>query len=160
MSVAVSMNRLFSLLSIVLMLLGGSAASARNDLNASPESIIGDYLVDRAQMKGKVRITHESDGSFTGRVFYVENSIDPKTGKKMTDPKNPDKSLRDTPCDRILILWGLRYDDKRQCWTGGKIYDPTYGIRANATLSFEPDGRLKVTGSLIGISESVYWQKL
>lgn len=137
-----------------------NSASAQNSLNANSKSIIGNYYIDHVQFKCKVTISCESDGTYKAQVFEVENPIDPKTGKKFTDVKNPDRSLRDTPCDRIVLLYGLKYNEKDRCWDKGKVYDPTCGIKANAKVEFVPDGRLKVQGSLFGISEHVYWRKL
>ena len=51
-------------------------------------------------------------------------NIDPATGKKILDAKNPDKSLRNTPCDQIVIFNGLKYNASKRQWDGGKIYDP------------------------------------
>lgn len=147
---------LISVLSLVLPL----AAMAQNRLNANSESIVGNYFIDHSQFKCKVMVSRDSDGTYKAQIFHVENPIDPDTGKKLTDVKNPDKSLRNTPCDRIVLLYGLKYNEKNQCWDRGKVYDPTCGIKANATVEFVPDGRLKVKGSLFGISEHVYWTKI
>lgn len=144
----------------LVLLLCSIAATAQNPLNSHPESLAGDYYIDHAKYKCKVRISREDDGTFSARVFYVENPIDPDTGKKLTDIKNPNKALRNVPCDRIVLLYGIKYNERKQCWDGGKVYDPTCGIIANAMLEFVPDGRLKVKGSLMGISEFVHWFKI
>ena len=34
------------------------------------------------------------------------------------------------------------------------------GVKAKMTASFAADGRLKITGSVLLISESVYWNKI
>lgn len=144
----------------VLFMSAYMPASAQNKLNSQPESLTGEYFIDHKVFKCKVKISREKDGTYKGQIFYVENPVDPETGLKLTDVKNPDKSKRDTPCDRIVLLYGLRYNEKKQCWDGGKVYDPTYGIKANASVEFAADGRLQVTGSLMGISEHVFWTKL
>jgi hypothetical protein len=33
-------------------------------------------------------------------------------------------------------------------------------MRAKLTIRFEKDGRLRLRGSLLGIGESVYWNKI
>ena len=38
--------------------------------------------------------------------------------------------------------------------------DPDRGIRANVVVRFTSDGRLSLKGSLLGISETVYWTRL
>ena len=98
-----------------------------------------------------------SDGTYQGQVMWLEISCD-KNGNKLLDVKNPDKSLRNTPCDQIVLFSGLKYNAKKQCWDGAKIYDPQRGLRANMTAEFTKEGKLKIRGSLMGIGESVYWQ--
>jgi len=127
-------------------------------LNDRPDNILGEYRVTRDGEESKVRFTKEPDGTYKAQVFWVKNDKD-KNGNKRLDGKNPDKSLRNTPCDRILLIWNLKYDEAKKQWSGGKIYDPTRGIRANVTCTFEVDGNLKVKGSLMGISETVSWIK-
>jgi len=144
----------------IIVLSSGFSVSAQNSLNSNPDALLGDYFIDHAQYKCKVHITHDADNVFTAQIFHVENPIDPETGKILTDIKNPNKALRNTPCNRIVLLYDIRYNEKKKCWDGGKVYDPTYGIKANATVEFVPDGRLKVKGSLFGISDYVYWIKL
>lgn len=152
----------YSILSFVLALFMtlSNSALAQNSLNAKRESILGNYFIDHSQFKCKVKITCESDGTYKAQVFHVDNPVDPDTGMKLTDIKNPDKSMRSTPCDKIVLLYGLKYNEKDQCWDRGKVYDPTCGIKANAKVEFVPDGRLKVQGSLFGVSEHVFWSKI
>lgn len=126
----------------------------------SADMIIGDYESVQNNNDYRVRVSKNSDGSFKAQIYWVKNAVDPATGKKWLDPKNPDKSLRNTPCDRIVLFDGLRFNSGKNQWDGAKIYDPFRGIRANLTGWFETDGRLCLKGSLFGISETVYWTKV
>lgn len=132
----------------------------QNPLNNNSESILGTYYAVQSGNESKVKIYLAEDGTFTGQIFWVKDSIDPATGKKFCDPKNPDKSLRSVPCDQIVLFKGLKYNPEKKQWDSGRIYDPTRGIRANCTVCFAPDGRLKIRGSVMGIGETVYWDKL
>lgn len=123
------------------------------------DRIVGTYRADYASNSSRIKIEKAADGTYFGKATWVKDCID-KNGNKILDKKNPDKSLRSIPVDRIKILWGLKYNEEKKTWEGGKIYDPTRGIRANATINFQPDGRLRVRGSVMGIGESVYWDKL
>ena len=38
--------------------------------------------------------------------------------------------------------------------------DPDRGIRANVVVRFTSDGQLSLKGSVLGISETVYWTRL
>ena len=135
-------------------------AMAQNSKNSRADAIVGTYRVEHAGQQSKVRVYKEKNGDYTAQCIWLRDSIDPATGKLITDSKNPDKSLRNTPCNRIIIFRNMQYNSKKQRWEDGKIYDPTRGIVANCTCEFLQDGRLKVRGSILGTGESVYWQPL
>ena len=92
------------------------------------------------------------------QIIWVKNRTD-ENGNVRLDEKNPDKSLRHVPCDEIILFSGLKYNPDKKQWDGTKIYDPTRGIRANLVCRFEDDGTLRVKGSLLGFSQSFYWEK-
>ena len=146
---------LFLLMSVILC-----PAMAQNSQNNHPDAIVGTYRVAHAGQQSKVRVFKDKNGEYFAQCIWLRDSLDPKTGKLVTDTKNPDKSLRDTPCNRIIIIRHMKYNSKKKHWDSGKIYDPTRGISANCTCEFLPDGRLKVRGSVLGIGESIYWKPL
>ena len=131
-------------------------AQSKND---NPDSIVGEYLTDRGGSKSKVRVYKEANGTYTGQVFWVENPYD-KNGKKRKDVKNPDEKLRNVDIDKVVLVKGLKYDADDKEWSGAKIYDPTKGIKVNATAKFEKDGRLKLRGTILGIGKTLYWTKI
>lgn len=144
---------------LAVMLMGCSMSFAQNELNNSGDNIVGTYESTQNGDRFKAKIEKLKDGTYRAQVFWVENDKDEK-GNKRLDEKNPDKSLRSTPADRIVLFSGLKYDAKKKEWNGTKIYDPQRGIRAKMTASFDKDGRLKLTGSVLLISESVYWKRI
>ena len=127
--------------------------------NSVADSIIGEYFVDHQGESSMVRITKESDGTYKAQVFWVQNRTD-KDGDVRLDAKNPDKSLRHVPCDQIVLISGLKYNGEKQKWDDTKVYDPTRGIRANVSCEFVEGGKLKLRGSLLGFSQTVFWQKI
>jgi len=133
--------------------------SAQNPLNSEADAILGEYEVIHQGENTKVRITKDTDGTYRAQVFWVENRLD-KNGNVRLDEKNPDKTLRHVPCDEIVLISGMRYDEQKQKWTDAKVYDPTRGIRANVSCEFQEDGSLRVKGSLFGFSQSIFWKKL
>ena len=133
---------------------------AQASVNYFPESIIGVYQSKQNGDEFKVRISKADPETYTGQIIWIKDSVDPKTGEKFLDAKNPDKSLRNVPCDQIVIITGLMYNSEKKCWDKGKIYDPQRGIRANCKAYFEPDGRLCIKGSLAGVGEKVFWHKI
>ena len=75
--------------------------------------------------------------------------------------KNPDRSLRSVPIDEVVLFSGLRFNEKKNCWDGTKIYDPTRGIRANVSCTLIDGGKtLRLRGSVLGIGETVEWTRM
>lgn len=144
---------------LAVMVMGCSMSFAQNELNNNGDNIVGTYESTQNGDRFKAKIEKLKDGTYRAQVFWVENDKDEK-GNKRLDEKNPDKSLRSTPADRIVLFSGLKYDAKKKEWNGTKIYDPQRGVRAKMTAVFDKDGRLKITGSVLLISESVYWKRI
>ena len=128
-------------------------------LNNNPDDIIGEYLTDRGGSKSKVRVTKEANGTYSAQVFWVEKPYD-TNGNKRKDVKNPDKNLRNTDIDKVVIVTGLRYDKAEKEWNGAKIYDPSKGFRVNVEAEFVEPGKLKLFGNIWGIGTTIYWQKI
>ena len=150
-------GKLFMTLAIMLMC--GQFAVAQNTLNDNADNIVGTYEGVQNGDRFKAKIEKMKDGTYRGQMLWVENDKD-ENGNKKLDEKNPDKKLRNTPIDRIVIFSGLKYDAKKKEWNDTKIYDPQRGVKAKLNASFVSDGRLKLTGSVLLIHESVYWKKI
>ncbi len=127
--------------------------------NNAADNIVGTWAGEQAGDRFRAKIVKLSDGTYQGQVVWMENDKDDK-GNKLLDTKNPDKSLRDTPCDKIVLFRGLKYDAEKKQWGDTKIYDPQRGIKAKLTITIMKDGRLRLKGSVLGISESVYWTRV
>lgn len=135
-------------------------ASAAGACGEDPaDDIVGVYYVAHEDEESRVRIFRQNDDTYSAQVMWIRDSLD-RDGNLRLDAKNPDRTLRDVPCNRIVIMTGLKYDSEKRRWNSGKIYDPTRGIRANVVCDFASDGRLRVRGSLLGISQSVWWDKV
>ena len=128
-------------------------------INDKADNIVGEYLTDRGGSKSKVRIIKNAQGTYDAQVFWVEHPLD-KDGKKRKDVKNPDKSLRNVDIDKVVIVRGLKYDPEDKDWSGAKIYDPTKGMRVNATAKFETAKKLKLRATIMGIGQTLYWEKI
>ena len=136
-----------------------SATVSTDDMNSKADNIVGDYLVDHKGEKSKVKVFKNADGSYTAQVFWVQNRTE-KDGSVRKDAKNPDKSLRNVDCDKIVIFKGLKYDASSKSWTGTTIYDPVRGINASLKASFKDSKTLSLKGSKMGFSETVFWTRL
>ena len=128
-------------------------------LNDNGDNILGEYLTERGGTKSKVRVTKNADGTYKAQVFWVEKLYD-ESGNKRKDVKNPDKSLRDVYVDEIVLVKGLKYIAEDKEWGDAKIYDPTMGIKVNATAEFTDANTLKLRGTIMGIGKTLYWTKL
>lgn len=142
---------------IAASLLMTMAAFAQEARNSSADNILGKYYINHEGEESKVVCTKNSDGTYKFQTYWCKNMYD-KNGNINLDTKNPDKSLRNTPCNKMVIMPGLTYYPDKKCWKG-KIYDPTRGITANATVQFK-DNKLNVRGSLLGIGMTVVWEPI
>lgn len=147
-----------TLMMLIIGLFATMGVAAQSSLNNAGDNIVGIYIGSQNGDKFKAKIVKLTNGTYRGQVVWMEKDKDAK-GNKRLDTKNPDKSLRNTPCDQIVLFSGLEYNAKKKRWDGTKIYDPQRGMRANLTVEFEKDGRLKLRGSILGIGETVYWTK-
>ena len=134
--------------------------SFAQSLNDKADNIIGEYLTDRGGSKSKVRITKNADGSYDAKVFWVENPYEADGKTKRKDVKNPDKVLRNVPVDQITLVRGLKHNAAEKNWGGAKIYDPTKGLKVNATAEFETPDKLKLRGTILGMGVTLYWTRI
>ena len=129
------------------------------DINNNPDAIVGEYLTDRGGSKSKVKVYKNANGTYTAQVFWVEHPNDDK-GNKRKDVKNPNKALRNVDIDKVVLVDGLQYKAKDKKWGGANIYDPTKGIRVNASAEFVSPTKLKLRGTILGIGATLYWIKI
>jgi uncharacterized protein (DUF2147 family) len=107
----------------------------------------------------KVEI-YEKDGKFFGNVIWLEEPIDPDTGKPKLDDENPDEEMQKRPVMGLLLVWDFVYD-KNGVWEDGHIYDPKSGNTYSCYMKLESMDKLKVRG-YIGISligRTTYWTR-
>ena len=132
------------------------AVSAQND---KADNIIGKYICGAGKDAYKVEISKQADGNYGCRIFWVADPLD-ENGKPALDTKNPDKSLRTVPMDKVVLFKDLKYNADKKHWSDTKIYDPNRGIRVKVTISFDNPQTLKVRGTVFGIGETVTWKRL
>ena len=149
------MNRIFKkmvLLAVaVLFAVGASAQQA--------DKILGVYKAVEEGKESKVEFTRQADGSYRGQIIWLKQPNNPDGTPKL-DVKNPDASKRSIRADKVVVVDGVKYDAKKDVWSGGRVYDPTKGKTYKVEVSFEDPRTLRVKGSLLGISKSVYWTKI
>ena len=134
-------------------------AEAQHPKNNNGDSIIGNYMSDRGGSKSKIRVTKNANGTYNAQLYWVENPTD-KNGNKRKDEKNPDKALRNVDIDKVVIVEGLQYEADKKRWGGAKMYDPTKGLKVNATAEFESADKLKLRGTILGVGVTLYWTRI
>lgn len=140
------------------LLAGTTSLSAQESRNNTADGIIGNYFIDYNGEQSKVRCYKEADGTYSFLNYWSKNMYD-KDGNIYLDTKNPDKALRNKPCNEMIIMWDLKYNPEKKNWKG-KIYDPTSGIRVDATVQFTKDNMIAVRGSVMGIGKTVKWKPI
>ncbi|MBO7637596.1 MAG: DUF2147 domain-containing protein [Treponema sp.] len=140
----------------IALLLGAACAFAQND---KADNIIGKYEAEEGLDAYRVNITKSADDTYKAQIYWVADRLD-KDGNVNTDTKNPDKSLRSTPIDRVVLFKGLKYNPEKQNWSGTKIYDPNRGIKVAVTVAFDNPKVLKVKGTVLGIGETAVWRRI
>lgn len=129
-----------------------------NGQNDKADNIIGKYFSTQGKDSYKVEVTKQSDGTYKGTIYWLSNPYE-KDGSISLDRKNPDKSLRNTPMDKVVLFSGLSYDSAKKQWSGAKIYDPQRGISVKMTARFENADTLIIRGTVLGIGESISWKR-
>ena len=145
--------------SVFTIFLSYNVTHAQEDLNLSPDNIMGEYEVLHQGEYARVRVVKDTDSTYAAQVFWIDDMYD-RNGKVRLDHRNPDKSLRNLPCNQILLMKGLKYDSKRQRWGDTKLYDPTRGVCANVTCEFKEEKGLRVRMSFLCFSQTCFWKKL
>jgi uncharacterized protein (DUF2147 family) len=107
----------------------------------------------------KIEVYKEND-KFYGNIIWLEEPIDPDTGKPKLDDENPDEELQKRPVMGLLLVWDFVYD-KNGVWEDGQIYDPKSGNTYSCYMKLQSMDKLKVRG-YIGISligRTTYWTR-
>ena len=149
------MNNFFrklALLAVAVFTIAGAAAQ-------DTDKILGVYKAVEEGKESKVEFTRQADGSYRGQIIWLKQPDNPDGTPKL-DVKNPDASKRSVRADRVVVVDGVKYDAKKNVWNGGRVYDPTKGKDYKVEVSFEDARTLRVKGSLLGFSRSVYWTKI
>ena len=134
------MKQFFLLFSICLAF---NCYAQENKFN---DDILGIWLTGSGNAKVEI---YRNNNTYQGKVVWLRDPIDPKTGKPKTDVEHPDKSLHNRPLLGLVNLWGFRYE--KNIWSDGHIYDPKNGKEYNSIITMKDKNVLSVRG-YIGIT--------
>ena len=125
--------------------------------HAADPSIAGVWSLPvlKGKDKGKERFQveiFEKDGVYYGKIVKLtslpENALCTKCKKER----------KDKPLMGMLILWDLKKEAGR--YVEGKIYDVEAGKEYKCSIAQITPDRLKITASLLFLSESHYWTRV
>ncbi len=86
----------------------------------------------------KIRVFLTTDGSFAGKIVWLDKPNDKETGKPRVDKENPDESKRNTPLMDLVILRHFKPSaSDPNVYEGGKIYDPKNGKTYCGKITFK-----------------------
>jgi len=106
---------------------------------------------DKGKERSQVEI-FEKDGVYYGKIVKLtsvpENALCTKCKKER----------KDKPLMGMLILWNLKKEAGR--YVEGKIYDVEAGKEYKCSIAQITPDRLKITASLLFLSESHYWTRV
>lgn len=138
-----------------LMVMGATTLFAQS----KADRLVGTYAVVEEGKESKVRFTKEADGSYKGQIFWLKNATEADGSPKL-DKKNPDPKKSKLRADQVVVVWGVRYDAEKDCWSKGRVYNPATGKEYNCTVSFDDEQTLRVRGSIGPVGLSRYWKKI
>lgn len=111
---------------------------------------------------GKARVKIDNiDGKFYGRIVWLMEPNDPKTGKPKTDANNSDASMKNVPLRGYRMLKDFQYKGKG-IWEEGTIYDPESGNTYTSVITMKDENTLDIRG-YVGVKtfgRSDTWRKL
>ncbi|MBR6332790.1 MAG: DUF2147 domain-containing protein [Bacteroidales bacterium] len=130
---------------------------------SAADKIIGTYYIsdDSSDEDCKIKIYKTSSGTYEGRIFWVKNPLF-KDGTPKRDIMNPNPAKRNTPGDKIQLLFHFKYDAKQNKWVDGEIYDPIHGKYYKSKMWFENEKKLRVRGyiGVPALGRTMVWDKL
>lgn len=106
---------------------------------------------DKGKERSHVEI-FEKDGVYYGKIVKLTTV---SADALCTTCK---KERKDKPLMGMLILWNLKKEAGR--YVAGKIYDVEAGKEYKCSIVQSTPDRLKITASLLFLSESHYWTRV
>lgn len=127
-------------------------------LPAADPSIVGVWSLPflKGKDKGKERSNveiFEKDGVYYGKIVRLSPGV-PANALCITCKKD----RKDKPLMGLLVLWGLKKEAGR--YVEGKVYDVDEGKEYKCSMALVSPEKLKVTASLLFISQSHYWTRV
>ena len=132
---------------ILLVLLAFGLHFAQGQSKSTADNLLGIWLTGSGN--GKVEI-YKNGNTYQGKIIWLSEPTDPKTGKAKTDVNHPDQKLHQRPLLGLVNLWGFVASGENE-WENGHIYDPKNGKEYKCVISMKDNNTLNVRG-YVGIT--------
>jgi len=97
----------------------------------------------------KVKVSECGAKKLCGSVVWLNEPIDPSTGKPKTDKRNADPAKRARPLIGVPVVSGMEPSGDKK-WSG-QIYNADDGKTYDAHVTLVSDNAMKVQGCVLGI---------
>jgi uncharacterized protein (DUF2147 family) len=122
--------------------------------------IVGIWLTE--DKDAKIEIYQNEENLFCGKIVWLEEpNMEDGTIKK--DMYNPDPNKRDFPLEGLQLIDGFSFDENKNQWVNGTIYNPEDGKNYYCKMWLKDKDNLKVKGSIDKwsiIGQSQIWSRL
>jgi uncharacterized protein (DUF2147 family) len=122
---------------------------------AQAGNIIGNWLT---QDKGAKVEIYKSNNQYFGKIIWLKDAVNSKTGKPWLDDQNPDASKRTLPLIDSMILWNFNYSNNQ--YVGGNVYDSRNGKIYSGKLWLTANNTLKMRGYWGVFYNTETWKKI
>ncbi len=113
-------------------------------LFGNPDDILGDYLTpsENADSASVIRIYKKEDGKYAGKVVFLINPIFEK------DINNKKPELRERSLLDFNILDDFVYDEQKDMFVNGYIYNPENGHTYHSSIKIIDNNTISVRGAV------------
>ena len=111
---------------------------------------------------GKARVKIEKIGEkFYGKIVWLKEPNDAKTGQPKVDKNNPDPNLRTVPLKGYRLLKDFHFQGNNQ-WEDGTIYDPENGSTYKCVIKMTDPNTLDIRGyiGVEALGRTDVWKRL
>jgi uncharacterized protein (DUF2147 family) len=119
------------------------------------DQIVGVWLTE--DQDARVEIYKISD-KYQGKIIWLSNPNDKKTGKPLLDTENKDAAKRSMPVLGLQIIRDLSFSDGQ--WKDGSIYDPESGKSYKAKIALADKNTLEMTGYIGMFGSTETWTRV
>jgi uncharacterized protein (DUF2147 family) len=114
---------------------------------AGEPNVLGTWLVGDKDYKIEL---YKNGDVLEGKVIWLLEPNDKKTGKPRTDIDNPDPALRSRPVLGLKTLWNFKWNPATGYYENGNVYKK--GKTYCGKLKLQPDGAVYLTGFLCSMT--------